>query len=192
MPTEAGRVIIVFGLAGSGKSTLAEGLGRELGLRVLHPSSIVRDLLEGKEPDLQDTKANDGFWESETGAKMLSVRLQLKQPVDVRANEILLAEVAKGELVVDSWSLPWMTEHGVKIRLTAPLDVRAARAAERAGIEISAARSAIAKKDSDTRALFLRLYGFDIFRDVDVFDFEIDTGTLSIEQVLHQALLQLR
>jgi dephospho-CoA kinase len=59
------RVVVVFGLAGSGKSTLANGIGQQFGLRVIHPSGIMRDLLEKKTVDLKRTRQNDGYWETD-------------------------------------------------------------------------------------------------------------------------------
>ena len=45
----------------------------------------------------------------------------------------------------------------------------------------------IAKKDEDTRALFVRLYGFDIFRDLDGrFDLTVETEGLSGDKVFER------
>ncbi len=182
-------VVIIFGLAGCGKSTLANGVGRELGLRVIHPSGIMRDLMEKGEVNLKATRQNDGYWESEQGARILHERLSEEEPVDLVADRILLEEVEKGEVVIDSWSLPWLSPKGVKIRLLASLDVRARRAALRGGLTVSEARARIAGKDEDTRQLFLRLYGFDIVNDLEgTFHHTIDSDNLTAEQVLSQAL----
>lgn len=180
-------VILVFGLAGSGKSSLARRLAEEFGLRKVHPSGIMRDLLEGREAVPDSSKPNEGYWETEAGAAVLRARLEEDEPVDVRVDKILLREVEKGNVVIDTWSLPWLTEKGTRIHLTAPLEVRAGRAAARAGIEKDEARLLIDKKDKDTRALFLRLYGFDILTEHDVFDCAIDTGHLTQEQVFARA-----
>jgi cytidylate kinase len=180
------RVVIVFGLAGSGKSTLAKRLSSEFGLRKVHPSGVMRDLLEGKVVDPEASRANDGFWETEEGARILEDRLSDDEPVDVAANDILLGEVEKGDVVIDSWSLPWLTNKGVRFYLSAPLEVRAERAAERGGTSPGKTAQLIDKKDNDTRQLFLRLYGFDIKTDHQVFDQTIDTSDLSADDVFHR------
>ena len=61
---EFSMVIIIFGFSGAGKSTLADRIGAALGLRVVHPSSIVRSLLQRKPVDLIKTEAGINFWES--------------------------------------------------------------------------------------------------------------------------------
>lgn len=187
------RVVIVFGLAGSGKSTLANGLGAQLGLRVIHPSGIMRDLLEQKTVDLSHTRQNEGFWESEEGSRLLSGRLTDEAPIDLAVDKILLAEVSKGEVVIDSWSLPWLTSRGVRIHLLSDLQVRAGRAAARAGISVELARERISRKDEDTRQLFLKLYGFDIMeRQESLFHFTLDTDVLGPEEVLAETVQFLR
>lgn len=181
-------VILVFGLAGAGKSTLAKGLSKQLGLRLIHPSGIIRDLLACREPDIGSTVANDGYWESDKGFKQLRDRLREETPVDVRVHEILLREVERGNVVIDTWSLPWLSEAGFRIKLEAPLSVRAVRAAGRAGISYGEALSRIAQKDQDTRELFLRLHGFDIMRDLAHFDLVLDTDETGAEEILRRSV----
>jgi CMP/dCMP kinase len=181
------RVVLVFGLAGSGKSTLAKRLATEFHLRKIHPSGVIRDILEGKALNPEASSANDGFWESEEGARILEARLTETRPIDIEVNNILLQEVDKGNVVIDTWSLPWLTEKGIRFHLRAPLSVRAERAAKRAGIAFDQSRLLIDKKDNDTRQLFRRLYGFDIKNDHHVFHDTIDTTDLSAESVFQQA-----
>lgn len=179
----------MFGLAASGKSTLASRLARHLGLRIVHPSGVMRQLLAGQTVVPEESVANDGYWESPEGSRILDSRLRQSKPVDIEANDILLHEVAKGDVVIDSWSLPWLTDEGLRIHLKAPLEIRARRAAERAGITPEEAAVLIAKKDEDTRALFVRLYGFDIFTDLDErFELTVETEELSGDEVFERVL----
>ncbi len=178
------RVVIVFGLAASGKSTLAQALGRRLSLRVVHPSGILRNLMDGGVAAPERPRANDGYWESSEGARRLSERLHHEVPVDVATTQVLLAEIDRGEVVIDSWSLPWLSPVGFKIHLKAELTTRAERAAGRGGQSLEQARQRIATKDQETRQLFLRLYGFDIFHDFEErFHLTIDTDGRSSDEV---------
>jgi cytidylate kinase len=182
------RVIIVFGFSGSGKSTLTRSLAREYGLRVVHPSGILRDLYEGKRVDLERTRYNTGFWESDEGLALFTGRLEEQEPLDLVSDRILLQEVERGGVVIDSWSLPWLTKKGRRIYLKAALEVRARRVASRSGIVYERALAAAVLKDEGTRQLFRRTYGFDIATEHDVFDLVIDTDTLDAEEVLAKAL----
>ena len=69
------RTIILFGFSGSGKSTVANAIGKRLRLRVIHPSSILRDIIEDRKVDTVNTLHNKGFWESPEGMSMFLDRL---------------------------------------------------------------------------------------------------------------------
>lgn len=181
-------VIIIFGFSGSGKSTLAKALGKHFGLRVVHPSSIIRALTLGRDPNKKVTKAGKGFWESKKGEKLFRDRLKMKTPVDLIANKILLAEIKKGNLVMDSWNMAWLAPRGIKIYLKTNVDVRVERIAKRAGVSKARARAIVVMKDSETRKLNKKHHGFDIAKDHDVFDYTITTDTLSARAVYKKAI----
>ncbi len=192
-PSGLQRVVIIFGLTASGKSTLAAALAEQFGLRVVHPSGVMRDLMEFGQAHLERPRANDGYWESEEGTQILSGRLKHEVPIDVAATQILLREVDRGEVVIDSWSLPWLTPVGLKFHLLADLETRSRRAAQRSGLSVDDATRRIRDKDEETRQLFLRLYGFDIFHDFESrFHHTLKTDDLSQEGVLNLISRQVR
>lgn len=179
-------VIIIFGLSGSGKSTMAEMIGKEYGLRVVHPSSILRDLIEGKKANVKDSKAGVGFWESKNGIKMFNSRLTEKKPMDVEGDKILVKELNKGAIVMDSWTMPWLFNRGIKIYLKGTLAERVKRVAKRSKISISTATKTVRMKDDGSRKMFKRVYGFDIKKDMNVFDFTMDTTKLGKQEVFNK------
>ncbi len=177
------REIILFGFSGAGKSTIANLISQRYGLRVIHPSGILRDLYEGKRVDISNTKHNTGFWESEKGIRLFKGRLNKEKPLDIISDRILVKEIENGNVIIDSWSLPWLTNKGKKIYLQADLDVRVKRVAKRSKINIKKAFKVVTMKDKETRELFIRLYGFDIGIDYDVFDHTINTNSLTKKEV---------
>lgn len=186
-----GMVIIIFGFSGAGKSTLADKLGTVLNVRVIHPSSIVRNLLENKEVDLTATTAGVNFWESQQGERLFKGRLQAEWPIDLVSDEILLGEIQKGNLVMDSWSMPWLSPVGIKIFLTASHDIRARRVARRSGVSLKRASHIVRLKDRETRKLYRRYRGFDMKNDRSVFMHSIDTNRLRSDVVFKKVLSQL-
>lgn len=180
--------IIIFGFSGSGKSTVANAIAKRSGLRVIHPSGILRNLYAGKRVDLRRTTYNRGFWESKKGVALFKSRLTEDQPLDLVSDEILLREVKKGNVVIDSWSLPWLSNQGIKVYLKAPLKERAKRVAKRGRIPYREALNIVKMKDECTRRLFKRLYGFDIKKDTYVFDLVIDTVRTPRQQVAQKII----
>lgn len=180
--------IIIFGFSGSGKSSVADALGRRLKRRVIHPSSILRELLEGKKPNLIKTKAGRGFWESAAGVRLFTKRLESKQPLDLICDQILLDEIVAGGIIIDSWSLPWLTPNGIKIYLKANRALRCQRILTRTYHDLTRARNIIRLKDIETRKLYLSHKGFDIAKDTGVFDLVINTAQLTKKEVTSRIL----
>ena len=175
--------VIIFGFSGAGKSTAADLVGKKLGLRVVHPSSILRDLLEGRRPRADRSTAGTGFWEGASGVSLFTSRLRDAKPADMRADKILLKELKKGSVVMDSWTMPWLSPDGIKVYLKASFDERARRVAKRSRISLAESRRIVRMKDEETRKLNVRLYGFDMKKDHGVFDLVISTENLTADQV---------
>ena len=187
--TKQNNRIIIFGFSGAGKSTLADMLGSSLNLRVVHPSSILQQLLLNEKIDRKNTKAGEGFWETSIGKKLLKSRLKQKSPMDLICDEILLKELKNGKVVMDSWNMPWLSKgSAIRICLKASLKDRVDRVSRRSGITKKAALSSIASKDNDTRKIFQRIYGIDIKKDIEVFDLMLDTSSLTKKSVLKSTL----
>lgn len=179
-------VIIIFGFSGAGKSTLADMIGKEFGLRVVHPSSILKELIEGKKADVKNSKAGTGFWESRQGEEMFKNRLKEKRPMDMEGDKILIKELSKGAVVMDSWSMPWLYKKGIKIYLKAAEAERVKRVAKRSNVSLFRARETVKMKDSGTRKIYKRIHGFDIKNDLEVFDCIIETNNLKKQEVFNK------
>jgi cytidylate kinase len=188
MKKENNKTIIIFGLSGSGKSTLANMIAEEYKIRVVHPSGILRNLLENKEVDVRNSEYNKGFWESEKGVQVFRDRLKEKFPMDMVSDKILLTELEKGNLVMDSWSMPWLFKKGVKIYLKCSLSERSRRVSLRSKISPEESRRIVSMKDNETQKMFKRIYGFDIKKDFDVFDFILDVKFLDEKQVFEEVM----
>lgn len=177
------KTIIIFGFSGSGKTIMANRLAKGLKLRVVHPSGILRAICLGKDWKKYKKVGNNGFWESEKGAKILKDRLNEDVPPDVLCDKIIMREAKRGGVVIDSWSLPWLFKEGIKIYLKASRKLRAERVSKRDRQDFKKIYNIIYQKDHDTRMLYKRIGKFDIAKDFDVFDVIIDTSSLTKESV---------
>ncbi len=178
------RVLIVSGFTASGKSSLVAALAERYGLRPVYSSGVMRNVREGKVAVVQNAEAGRGFWEGEGGRAIFAERMASENPIDFLVDEVLHKELQSGNVVTDSWSMPWLFGGGVKIYLQADFDERVERVAKRGGIDIAQAKEMVLLKDENTRTLFKRLYDFDILRDTHVFHFMLDTTSLEKQKVL--------
>jgi len=69
----------------------------------------------------------------------------------------------------------------LRIRLTADLDERASRVAERENLSWEEAKERIVKRDRDNRERYREYYGLDM-ESLEIYDLIIDNTELSIEE----------
>jgi len=171
-------VVCVAGLSGCGKSTVAKKVAEKYGLRYLSGGGALKALAVegGYQP------CERGWWETEEGRRFLEQRMRDTQ-FDRRVDEKLLKEAKQGNVILDSWTMPWLLKRGFKIWLEASPDVRARRIAERDSISLQKAFSALSEKDEKTRMIYKSLYGFNLGEDFSPFNLIFDTDELSVEEV---------
>lgn len=167
-------------MAGSGKSTLAKRVAQEYGLKYFSGGNALMALAmeEGYKP------LKRGWWESKEGLRFLEKRG--KDPrFDKAIDEKLLKTAEKGNVVLDSWTMPWLFKNGFKIWLEASPEKRAERIAGRDRTDYAEALEALKKKESKTKKIYKEMYGFNLGDDLEPFNFILDTDTLSADEVFH-------
>jgi cytidylate kinase len=176
--TKEPLVICVCGMAGSGKSTLAKKLADRYGLKYYSGGDALKALaMEEGHKNIEQ-----GWWESKEGMRFLEKRK--KDPKFDRAIDNKLVELAqKGNVVLDSWTSPWLLKRGFRIWLEASTEKRAERIAKRDGIAFEQALKALENKESLTKGIYKRLYGFSLGEDYEPFHFILDTDNLRAEEV---------
>jgi len=88
-----------------------------------------------------------------------------------------------GNVVLDSWTMPWLLKEGFKIWLEASEHVRAQRIAKRDGISIEEALRLMRERESKTKKIYERLYGFRLGEDFEPFHVILDVNNLNQEEV---------
>jgi len=181
-------MIIVSGFAGSGKSTLTEELAEHFKLEFIHASDLLHKLRKGdvSEFDVEHTHAGSGYWESPEGHKFLHER-EKDDSMDRKLDELLLKIADKGNVVLDSWTMPWLCKKGFKIWLNTDSKVRANRVAERDKLDELEVYEKIIERDKITATIYEKLYGFEMKADESIFDFIIDNSKMEKIEVFNLA-----
>ena len=179
-PRGRGKLVICLsGLTGTGKSTIGRKLAERYGLKYVSGG----EALKKKAAELGYEVDRPGWWESEEAMSFMERRLE-DPSFDREVDEWLIRLGREGGVVIDSWTISWLLDEGIGLRiwLHASPHVRAERVAKRDGMSQDEALRALAEKDEKTRAIYERIYGFDLL-DLGPYDLIIDTDNLCQEDV---------
>jgi CMP/dCMP kinase len=176
------RSVIVSGLPAVGKTTIAKGLAKEFGLKYLSGGDVLKDMAreEGFRTERED------FWDTKAGMNFLNMRKgnsEFDKAVDEKLKKIFLNE----DVVITSYTLPWLVDDGIKIWLAGSKENSAKRMTARDNISLESALQIVKKRYEDNKMLYKKLYGFNFGEDLSVFDEIIDTDGLGPSQVLELA-----
>jgi cytidylate kinase len=176
--TNKKTVICISGMAGTGKSTLSKKLAEKYNLKCYSGGDALKELAnaEGYDASCQ------GWWESPEGLKFLNERIN-DPKFDKAVDAKLLEYAEQGNVLLDSWTMPWLLKDGFKIWLLASLEKRAARVAERDRITVDEAFKVLKEKEDRTKAIYKKLYGFALGEDFTPFDLVLDTDNLNADEV---------
>ncbi len=171
-------ILCISGMAGTGKSTLSKKIAKRYNLKCYSGGDALKEL--AKEAGYEIT--GDGWWESPDGLSFLEKRVKNSQ-FDREVDTKLLGYAKLGDVLLDSWTMPWLLKDGFKIWLMASLDKRAARVAERDKMTVEQAFAVLKEKEAQTKAIYKNLYGFNLGDDFTPFNFILDTDNLNADQV---------
>ncbi len=171
-------VVCICGMAGSGKSALAKKLAEKYALKYYSGGDALKALAieEGY------AAVNRGWWESAEGLRFLKKRGK-EQKFDEAVDKKLMKLAHQGNIVLDSWTMPWLLNCGFKMWLDASLKKRAERVALRDGISLRDALDALRCKERQTKAIYKKLYGFTLGEDFSPFHLILDTDHLNSDEV---------
>jgi len=171
-------VICISGMAGTGKSTLAKKLAQKYGFDYYSGGDALKLLASEKGYDA----SQPGWWESPQGLKFLKQR-EKDAKFDRAVDQKLLEYTEKGNVLLDSWTMPWLLKSGFKIWLIASMEKRAARVAQRDQITVEQALKVLKEKEDRTKGIYKNLYGFILGEDFQPFNLVLDTESLTAEEV---------
>jgi cytidylate kinase len=171
-------VVCISGMAGTGKSTLAKKLAKKYELKYYSGGDALKELAK----DQGYNSSSRGWWESPEGLSFLEKR-EKNFTFDKAVDEKLMEYAQQGNVLLDSWTMPWLLKTGFKIWLVASVEKRAERIAKRDRIPIGEALRVLQEKEARTKAIYKKLYGFTLGEDFEPFNLVLDTDALNAEGV---------
>lgn len=178
MEKEKKPTLIFSGMAGSGKSSLARKMAEKFGLKYIAGGDILKEMAE---KEGYRVSGND-WWETRDGIEFLGKRKKDFR-FDRELDKIMLQKAEEGDYALTSWAIPWLGAKGIKIWVEASKEVRAKRIAGRDGIPYKSALKLIKTRDRENIALYRKMRGYTLGRDMGVFDLVLDANKKSIEEL---------
>ncbi|SEA35830.1 cytidylate kinase [Haloplanus vescus] len=162
-------LLTVSGPAGSGKSTTAAGLAEALDLEHISGGDIFRDL--AAERGYSPVEFNELAEEDE----------HIDNDLDRRLYEIARD---RDDVVLESRLAGWLApDADFRLWLDAPIDVRAARIADREGKSVEQAREETLRRERSERKRYDEYYDIPI-DDLSIYDLVVNTARWTAPDVL--------
>lgn len=180
-------VICIAGLTASGKSTVARRIADKFGLKYYSGGTALKE-----SAIKMGYKARDrGWWETAEGMRFFEQRLRDAR-FDKQVDAELLKAAEQGSVVLDSWTMPWLSEKGFKIWVEVSPEERARRLARRDKISAVEAEKILNEKDAKTKRVYEKLYGFKLGEDYSPFDLVLDTEHLNSSETFETLCLVIK
>ena len=173
------KSIIISGPPAVGKTTIAKAIAEEFGLTHLSGGDILKELAEEE----GFKTGGDDWWDTQEGMNFLSQR-QENSEFDKKVDEKLKKHFLDGNVVITSYTLPWLVEGGVKIWLEGSKENSAQRMTARDNLSKDTALEIVQKRYQENKKIYKSLYGFEFGEDLSLFDKVIETDGLDASQVL--------
>ncbi|TFG33829.1 cytidylate kinase [Candidatus Thorarchaeota archaeon] len=162
------RVITIGGLHGTGKSSVADSIAKRFELRRISAGVIFRQLAQERGMTLEEF------------SRIAEGDLEIDELIDSTQKKA----AAEGNAVIDGQLAAWMAGDyaDLKILLTAPVEVRINRIAERDGTEFEFAKRETIAREGSEKARYFEYYKVDI-SDLTIYDLILNTGKYDLEGV---------
>ncbi|MEM3586895.1 MAG: AAA family ATPase [Candidatus Jordarchaeaceae archaeon] len=164
-----GIVITISGLHGVGKSNCAKRLAKIFNLKYISSGEIFRRLAKEKGMTLEE----------------FTCYVESNPEIDFAIDEETVKAAREGNVVIDARLSGWKAKDyaDLKILLTAPLQTRVKRLAERDNKTYKEALEETLMREKSEEERFKRIYNIDV-NDYSIFDIILNTELWSLESVV--------
>ncbi len=172
------KAIIISGMPAVGKTTVSRQVAEALKTPMVGGGDVLKEMAveEGYTP------GGDDWWDKGEGMKFLEARKRspgFDKEVDAR----LLLRAKKGDVVITSYPVPWLSKEGLKVWLSGSVSSRAKRMSKRDGLSFAECRKVLAVRDLENYRLYKKIYGIEFGKDLSPFDLVVETDAIDESKV---------
>ncbi|MEJ7640751.1 MAG: AAA family ATPase [Candidatus Nitrosocosmicus sp.] len=169
--------VVISGWPAVGKTTIAENIAKDFNLKLWNGGDILKMVAYERG---YSSSLNHDWWDTEEAISFMKERN--KDPnFDREVDNRLIGLVNGGNVVITSYTLPWISDATVNFWLQGSVDNRAKRLAMRDKIGIPEAKRIVLRRDNENKLIYKRIYDFSFGENLDVFDFALNTDLLSLD-----------
>lgn len=172
--------IVISGWPAVGKTTIAENLAKDFNLKLWNGGDILKMMAYDRG---YSSSLNHDWWDTEEAAKFMNERNSnpnFDREVDNRLIELLNG----GDVVITSYTLPWIADATINFWLQGSVENRSKRMSIRDNIDIESAKKIVQRRDFENKQIYKKLYQFEFGEKLDVFDFAMNTDILTLESLI--------
>ena len=178
--TDRKMSIVISGWPAVGKTTIAENLAKDFNLKLWNGGDILK--MMAYERGYSSSLTHD-WWDTEEAAKFMKERND-NPNFDREVDNRLIELVKEGNVVITSYTLPWISDATINFWLQGSVDNRSKRMSMRDKIDINTAKKIVQRRDVENKLIYQKLYQFEFGEKLDVFDFVMNTDILSLESLI--------
>ena len=172
--------VVISGSAAVGKTTLAHALAKEFGFKLYNGGDILKEIARQQG---YSVTGND-WWDSNEAIGFMKERKK-NSIYDRQVDEKLTNIAKKGNVIITSQTLPWLTPEPITFWLSASPQKRSERMSKRDKISIKEALRIVRMRDRENKKIYKKIYGAKFGDDLEVFDFMINTELLSLDSLVY-------
>lgn len=172
--------IVISGWPAVGKTTIAENLAREFNLKLWNGGDILKMMAHDRG---YSSSLNHDWWDTEEAAKFMNERSN-NPNFDREVDNRLIKLLNEGNVVITSYTLPWIANATINFWLQGSVDNRSKRMSMRDNIDVGSAKKIVQRRDFENKLIYKKLYQFEFGEKLDVFDFAMNTDILTLESLI--------